>query len=50
MANLVIKTDFDDKLKNLKKNLTWSKKKHVLVENELNELAKKVKAISTKGF
>ena len=50
MANLVIKTDFDDKLKNLNKNLTWNKTKHVLVENELNELAKKVKAISTKGL
>ena len=35
------KTDFDDKLKNLNKNLTSNK-------NELNELSEKVKAISTK--
>ena len=50
MANLIIKTDFDDKLKNLNKNLSWNKTKHVLVENELNELSEKVKAISTKGL
>ena len=31
-------TDFDDKLKNLNKNVTSNKTKHVLVENELNEL------------
>ena len=48
MANLIIKTDFDDKLKNLNKNLSWNKTKHVLVENELNELSEKVKTISTK--
>ena len=38
----------DDKLKNLNKNVTSNKTKHVLVENELNELSKKVKGISTK--
>ena len=32
------KTDFDNKLKNLNKNVTSNKTKHILVENELNEL------------
>ena len=44
------KTDFDHKLKNLNKNVTSNKTKHVLVENELNELFQKVKAVSTKGL
>ena len=49
IANFVKKTDFHDKLKILnEKKLHQTKKKHVLVENELNELSKKVKAISTK--
>ena len=42
------KTDFNDKLKNLNKNVTSNKTKHVFVKNELNELLEKVKAISTK--
>ena len=33
-ANLVTKTDFDDKLKNLNKKTNSSKTKHVLFENE----------------
>ena len=37
-ANLVTKTDFDDKLKNLNKNINSNKTKHVLVENELKKL------------
>ena len=49
IANLVKKTDFDDKLKNLNKNVTSNKTKYVLVENEVNELSEKVKAMSTKG-
>ena len=28
--------------------VTWNKTKHVLVENELNELSKKLETISTK--
>ena len=39
IANLVNKTDFDNKLKDVTSN-----------KNELNELSKKVKAISTKVF
>ena len=35
--------DFDDKIKQ-------NKTKHAFVENELNELLEKVKAISTKGL
>ena len=44
------KTDFDEELKILNKNVTSNKIKHVLVENELNELWEKVKAISKKGL
>ena len=44
------KTNFDDKLKILNKNITSNKTKHGLTENELNELSKKVEAISTKGL
>ena len=40
--------DFDYTFKKLNKNVTSNKTKHVLVENELNELLKEVKAISTK--
>ena len=36
------------RLKNLKKNVTSNKTKHVPVENELNELSRKVEGISTK--
>ena len=43
------KTEFDDKLNNLDKKLTSNKAKHVLAENELNELSKNVKAMSSKG-
>ena len=42
-------TDFDEKLKHYKR-ITSDKTKHVLFENELNELSKKVKLISTKGL
>ena len=34
----------------MNKNVTSNKTKHVLVENELNELSEKVKAIATKGL
>ena len=50
IANFVKKTDVDDKLKNMNKNVTSNKTKHAIVENELNELSEKVKAISTKGL
>ena len=50
IANFVKKTEFDDKLKNLNKTITSNKTKHVRIKNELNELSKKIEAISTKGF
>ena len=50
IANLVKKTDFDDKLKILSKKFTSNKTKHILAENELNELQEKVKLLSTKDF
>ena len=45
IVNFVKKIDFDDT-----SNVSSNKTKHVLVENELNKLSKKVKAISTKGL
>ena len=45
IANFVKKIDFDDKLKNLNKEVTSNEIKHPLVENEFNELLEKVKAI-----
>ena len=42
--------DFDDKLNNLNEKVTSNKTKHVLVENELNELSRKADAISAKGL
>ena len=50
IANFIKKTKFDDKLKNLNKEVASNKAKHVLHENEWSELSKKVKAISTQGF
>ena len=47
---MIKKRDFDDKLNNLNANVTSNKTKHVLVENELNELSKNIEAISTKGL
>ena len=37
-ANLVTKTDFDDKLKSYNQKITTNKTKHLLVENELKKL------------
>ena len=53
IANFIKKTDFDNKLLSFNKRITSYKTKHVLVvlvENKLNELSKKVEAISTKGL
>ena len=43
-------TDFDDKLSGFNKRIYWNKTKHVLAENEVNELPKKVEAISARGL
>ena len=37
-ANLITKTDFDDKLSNLNRKITSNKTKHALVENEFKKL------------
>ena len=37
-ANLIAKTDFDDKLSNLNRKIISNKTKHVLVQNELKKL------------
>ena len=44
------KTAFDNKLKNLNKNITSNKTKIVLAENELNKLLKKIKLLSAKDY
>ena len=44
--NLVKKTDFDNKLSGFNKRSNSNKTKYVFIENELNELTKKVGAIS----
>ena len=45
---ILLITDFDNKLSGFNKRINSNKSKHVLVENELNELSNKVKTISTK--
>ena len=50
ITNLVNKTDFDNKLLSFNKIINSNKTKHVLAENELNELSKKVKLLSTKDY
>ena len=47
--NFVNKTDFDNNLLSFNKRINSNKTK-VLVENELNELTKKVKLLSTKDY
>ena len=37
-ANLVTKTDFDNKLSNLNKKINSNKRKHLIVENNLKKL------------
>ena len=48
IANFTKKADFDDKLKNVNKKVTSNKTKHVPIENELNELSKKLKQYQQK--
>ena len=48
IANFLRNTGFYDKLKSFNERIASNKTKQVLVENELNELSKKVVAISTK--
>ena len=43
----VNKADFDNKLKTVNENVTSNKTIYLLAGNKLNELSKKVKAIST---
>ena len=38
LANLITKTEFDLRMSKLNRKITASKSKHLLVENELNEL------------
>ena len=43
IADFVKQTDFDDKRKNINKNVTSNKTKHVAVVKILNDLSKEVK-------
>ena len=43
-------TDFDEKLRNVNKKVSLNKTKHVLVENEVNNLSEKIKLLSTKDY
>ena len=46
IANLVNKTDFGNKLLSFNKRINSNKTKHVLLENELNELTNKHELMS----
>ena len=46
---MVKKTYFDEKLKNINTKVTLNKSKHVLIENKLNKLLKKIKYYLLKG-
>ena len=50
IPNLVNKTGFDNKLVSFNKRIDSNKTKHVLVENELNELTEKVKLLSREDY
>ena len=50
IANLVEKTDFDNKLKNLNKNIISNRTKNVLVENELDRIMNSKKFDSRSEF
>ena len=39
-ANLVTKTDFDNKLTSLNRKITSNKTKHLIIENELKKIKK----------
>ena len=43
------KTDFDDQLKNINIKVTSNKRRHIEVNKKLDNLAKKVKQISTEN-
>ena len=50
IANFINKTDFDNKLSGFNKRINSNKTKHVVVENELNQLLNKIKVISKKDY
>ena len=50
IADLGKDIDFDEKIKNIIKKVTLNKTKHVLVENEVNDLSGKIKLLSTKDY
>ena len=43
MTDFVERPYFDDKLNNLNRKITSNETKHVLVQNELNKVSKKLK-------
>ena len=50
ITNFVRKKHFDEELKNYNEKIPSNETKHVLVENELDELSEEVILISTKGL
>ena len=46
--NFIKKADFDNKLLSFNKSINLNKTKHALVENELNELSKKLEQYQPK--
>ena len=48
IVDFVKETDFHNEMKNLNKKASSNKTKHVLVENEVDELPKKVEVILKK--
>ena len=48
IANFIKKADFDNKLLSFNKSINSNKTKHALVENELNELSKKLEQYQQK--
>ena len=50
ITNFVRKKNFEEEPKSYNKKVTSNETKHVLVENELDELSEEVKLISTKGL
>ena len=50
LANFVNKAYFDNKLSGFNKRINANKTKHVVAENELNEMTKKVEAMPAKDY
>ena len=50
IRDFIKETDFDDKIKNINKKVISNKAKHVLTEDEPDELLEKVELINVKNM